>query len=263
MIQKLIVFQKIKNTIERSNKIKKNEINHKEKTNTDKNMIYNKISEKYIFMNKVLQKIKLKTKTIYDLYNEKLLISKQFHFTKWREIGKNKKYIEGIKTESEKKVKSKYSTKIEEFETILKKMNQESIAYKTKIDDFERNFINHQKKINGFEIKEKEFFKQSKFFTGERKKKLDNLDLFSIELKAKCAEIENYIKELEKSYQTEMENQTEKELFLINYINEMNSLLDFYEMKSSNFPLTLIKILFKKFLLFKIFVKISNLKTFR
>ena len=45
--------------------------------------------------------------------------------------------------------------------------------------------------------------------------------------------IENFIKELEKNTEKEKETQFEKEIFLNNYINDMNSLLDFYEMKSS------------------------------
>lgn len=231
--RKLIGFQEIKKAALAIKQMSDLSLNQK---NDNKNIAFgtNK-NDKDLITNNILQKINHIAHKIFRLYDRKIIMSELFYFIKWRENSKNLKYIEGLKTELDKRIKSKYDVKIEEFDNLMKKLNQESKAFKVKVETFEKNFLTHQKQINEFEIKEKEFLKHNKLLAEEKKKKVDNLNQAKNDLKANYAKIENYLKELEKTSQSEIENQNEKEMFLNNYINEMNSLLDFYEMKSSNF----------------------------
>ncbi len=199
--------------------------------NSDKSLL--------IIKKNIMQKIKQNTRNIFQLYSNKIAISKQFHFIKWKETSKNQKYIEGLKSELDKKIKSQFDAKMDQYDKLLKKLNQESKEFKTKMDCFEKNILTQQKIISEFDVKEKEFLKQKKLLAEDTKKKLDNLLQTKNELKENYSKVENYVKELEKTFQIEIENQNEKEMFLNNYINEMNSLLDFYEMKSSKFFLNI------------------------
>jgi len=186
-----------------------------------------------IVKKKITQKIKLNTLKILKIYDKNINIKKQNYFIRWKESGKYQKYIDNIKNEIEKKMKIKYEIKIEEFEKNIKKYNREIKELKSKIEIFEKNYVNYQKKINEFEIKEKEFNKQNKIILEDKKKYMDKLKQVNNDLKNNISKLENYFKELEKSYEIEIDNQKEKEIYLNNYITEMNSLLDFYEMKSS------------------------------
>lgn len=199
------------------------------------NKIPNDSIEDLYLMGKITQKIKYKTKYIYDLYHKKLLLTKQSYFIKWREMGKNHKNMETIKNELEKRVRAKFSLKIDEFDKELKKLNQESISLKHTLDNFKEKLALYQNKINQFDIKEKEILIQNKIYMEDKRKIVDELNQANTELKSNYFKIESYLNELEKSFHYEKENQTEKEIFLNNYVNEMNSLLDFYEMKSSKF----------------------------
>jgi len=181
---------------------------------------------------------------IIKFYERKIILKKQTYFIKWKESGKYQKYFDNLKSEIEKKFKNKYDSKIEEYEKNIKKYNQELKELKKKIGACELNFENYQKCVGDFEIKEKDLINQNKNLLEDKKNILEVLKQVNKELKINISKIENYLKELEKSFEIENEIYGEKEIFLNNYIIEMNSLLDFYEMKSSNLFIINIKNLF-------------------
>lgn len=186
----------------------------------------------------ILQKIKAKALILFKLYDKKITLSKLNYFMKWKESGKYQKYFDSLKLDLEKKIKIKYEIKLDESEKTIKKYMKENKELKSKIDNFESNYLNYQKKVSEFEIKEKEFIKQNKSLLEEKKKNSERLKQMNIDLKQSFSKLENYMNELDKSFELEKESQSEKENFLNIYINEMNSLLDFYEMKSSKYLLS-------------------------
>lgn len=229
-LKKFIAFQKLKSTIIQKQPFYSNSNSaFQQQTNETKR---NENNDKALIIHNILQKIKQNARKIFQFYEKKILFAKQINFIKWKETCKNQKLIEVLKAEFDKRSKTKYDGKMEELEKLSKKLNEQSKEIKAKMDTFEKNFLSQQKKLNDFEIKEKEFFKQNKQSAEEKNHKLENLSQAKDELKANYSKIENYVKELEKTYQLDIDNQNEKEIFLNNYVNEMNSLLDFYEMKS-------------------------------
>lgn len=255
--KKLLILKKLRNYAEEA-RAKKANIQQGDNSlniiSNNKNVKDKKFNEyenenSFLLMQEILQKIKAKALIFFKLYDKKMTLAKQNYFIKWKESGKYQKYLDSLRSEVEKKIKIKYEIKFDESEKTIKKYMKENIELKSKIDSFENKYLNYQKKVSEFEIKEKEYIKQNKSLLEEKKKNSERLKQMNIDLKQSFSKLEIYMNELDKSYEFEKESQSEKEHFLNTYINEMNSLLDFYEMKSSKNLLSQFNTFFVKSLL--------------
>lgn len=183
--------------------------------------------------NIVLSKIKKHLQCLFIIYSNKIAFQKHSLFTKWFEIAKNMNHLEVLNHELEKRLNKKYEIKLSETSRIFIKSEKENKDILLKLEYFEKNKAIYLKKIIEFEDKEKEQNRLIKTLKDEQKKKFEVLKEIKAELKTKLSIIDNYISELEQCKIGLKEYEAEKETFLNSYISDMNSLLDFYEQRSS------------------------------
>lgn len=140
--------------------------------------------------------------------------------------------IENLNGEIEKKISSKYEIKLKEYEKKIKIFDSEYNELKYSLDNFENKQKKLSEQVSNLQEKEKDYLNRSKDILEDKKINLEKLKDLKAEITQKCSKIENYVRELDNVLLTEKENVKDKENFVNNYINEMNSLLDYYEQKS-------------------------------
>jgi hypothetical protein len=222
-IQKLKTFNEIKLF---ANSISNSYINDKKENKENKE---NNINSIYL-----INKIDLNLRNILRIFKNSTIFLKQKYLNKWIKILNSEKEKENFNDEIEKKISLKYELKLKEYEKKIKTYDIEYNELKLNLEKFE----NKQKKLNEqvsiLQEKEKDYLLKSKNILEEKKINLEKLKELKADVSQKCAKIENYIRELDNVLLTEKDNVKDKEAFVNSYINEMNSLLDYYEKKTGN-----------------------------
>ena len=222
-LQKLKAFRNIRNYTIFSEDDKIEILSKKEKKETNINSIY------------LLNKISLNINNIFRIFKNSTISIKEKYFNKWKKITNSAKEIENLNGEIERKISSKYENKLKEYEKKIKHFDNEYKELKICVDNFEIKQKQLSSRVSEMQEKEKEYLFKSKNILEEKKINLEKLKELKAEISQKCIKIENYIRDLDNILLSEKDNKKDKEAFVNSYINEMNSLLDFYEKKSSKF----------------------------
>jgi len=202
-------------------------------SNKNQNISNNKENEESninsIFL---LNKMNTNFQNILRIFKNSTIFLKEKYFNKWKNLINSAKDKENLNEEIEKKISSKYEIKLKEYEKKIKNFDIEYNELKLNLENFENKQKNYNEQISDLQEKEKEYLLKSKNILDEKKINLEKLKDLKADLSQKCAKIENYIRELDNVLLTEKENIKDKEAFVNTYINEMNTLLDYYEKKS-------------------------------
>lgn len=224
--------------------INNNNINDDEKNNYNKCDIckktLKKIKDDYIDLfhqEKFLLKNKLKNIfiTIGDRIDNKLKLLCMKYFLKWNNIIKFNKYSNKFKNEQEKKISEKFESKITEESKLLKKLEKEKVEVSIRNESLLQSIQVYSLKINSFGEKEKNLISRLKTLDNEKKKNLIDLQKNEANIDKKIENIELENKNFENKIEHLKEIKAEKDSMINNYIDEMNYVLDIYEMKTSKF----------------------------
>jgi hypothetical protein len=222
-----------------NNNINKNESKKEKEKEEKKNKNPENIKEYYLSLfhhENYLMKNKIKNifLSISENFNNKIKSLRLKYFSKWVNISRLNKISNKFKSEQEKKIIGKFESKISEENKILKKIEKEKIELSIKNDSLLQSIQVYTLKINSFNEKEKNLINKIKTLENEKKKNLIDLQKNEANIDKKIENIELEIKNFDNKIEHLKDIKVEKDTMINSYIEDMNQVLDIYEVKISN-----------------------------
>jgi hypothetical protein len=210
------------------NKNKDKKVHNTENIKEDYLTLYH--YENYLMKNR-LRNIFL---SISNNINNKIKSLRLKYFSKWVNISSLNIITNKFKSEQEKKIIGKYESKISDENKTIKKLEKEKVELSIKNDSLLQSIQVYTLKINSFNEKEKNLINKVKTLENEKKKNLIDLQKNEANIDKKIENIELEIKNFDNKIEHLKDIKIEKDTMINSYIEDMNYVLDIYEVKISN-----------------------------